>query len=112
MVKEEGGENDLLDRILADPLFGLTKEELDSIMDVRQFVGCAAEQTEEFLSETGRPLLAANPYDRSATSATRVGRGVAQMRTLPYNVDARPQRRTLRFARGIQFLRGAICFLR
>ena len=72
VVKEEGGENDLLDRILADPLFGLTKEELDSIMDVRQFVGCAAEQTEEFLSETVRPLLAANPYDRSAASAIRV----------------------------------------
>ena len=72
VVKKEGGENDLLDRILADPLFGLTKEELDSIMDVRQFVGCAAEQTEEFLSETVRPLLAANPYDRSAASAIRV----------------------------------------
>ena len=72
VVKEEGGENDLLSRILADPLFKLTKEELDSIMDVRQFVGCAPEQTKEFVEEVVRPLLKANPYDSHAASAIRV----------------------------------------
>ena len=72
MVKEQGGENDLLDRILGDPVFKLTKEELDAIMDVRQFVGCAAQQTEEFIREVVRPLLAANPYDDHAAAQINV----------------------------------------
>ena len=72
VVKEEGGENDLLSRILADPVFGLTEAELASIMDVKQFVGCAETQTEEFLDEVVRPLLAANPHDEHAASAIKV----------------------------------------
>ena len=72
VVKEQGGENDLLDRILGDPVFKLTKEELDAIMDVRQFVGCAAQQTEEFIREVVRPLLAANPYDDHAAAQINV----------------------------------------
>ena len=72
VVKEEGGENDLLSRILADPVFKLSKEELDDIVDVRQFVGRAPEQTEEFLCEVVRPLLAANKLDESAASEIKV----------------------------------------
>ena len=49
VVKEEGGENDLLTRILEDPIFDLTKEEIDSLIDVKQFIGCAPEQTEDYL---------------------------------------------------------------
>ncbi len=59
-VKLNGSDNDLLDRILADERFGLTKEELDGIVDVRRFIGCAVEQTEIFLSENVRPVLDAN----------------------------------------------------
>ena len=72
VVKEQGGENDLLSRILNDPVFKLTREELDAIMDVKQFVGCAAEQTEEFVEGVVRPLLAANPYDDQAASQIKV----------------------------------------
>lgn len=72
VVKEQGGENDLLDRILADSVFGLTRAELDSIMDVRQFVGCAKEQTEEYLSEVVRPLLEANGADASTSAKITV----------------------------------------
>ena len=72
VVKEQGGENDLLSRILSDPVFKLTREELDAIMDVKQFVGCAAEQTEEFVEGVVRPLLAANPYDDQAASQIKV----------------------------------------
>lgn len=60
VVKEEGGDNDLMDRILGDAQFGLSKEELDGIMDVNAFIGRAKEQTEEFLSEVIDPLLKAN----------------------------------------------------
>jgi len=50
-VKQEGGENDLLKRILEDKAFGLTEEELNTITDVRRFTGRAKEQTEEYLSD-------------------------------------------------------------
>ena len=72
VVKEQGGDNDLLARILSDPLFKLTKAELDAILDVRQFVGCAPEQTEEFVSGVVRPLLAARSYDARSASEIRV----------------------------------------
>ena len=56
-VKMEGGENDLLDRLLADPAFHLTKGDLDQVLDVRKFVGLAPEQTEKFLQTYARPVL-------------------------------------------------------
>ena len=59
-IKLEGCPNDLLDRILEDPRFGLTQEELDSILNVRNFIGFAPEQTEEFLAGYVRPVLEKN----------------------------------------------------
>lgn len=52
VVKEQGGENDLLERIAADPIFGVTLEELHQIIDPKKYVGRAPEQAEEFLRET------------------------------------------------------------
>ena len=52
VVKEQGEENDLLERIAADPIFGVTLEELHQIIDPKKYVGRAPEQTEEFLRET------------------------------------------------------------
>ena len=60
VVKEEGKPNDLLERIAADPSFGLTIEELNSIMDARNFVGRAPQQTEEFIENFVKPVLEAN----------------------------------------------------
>ena len=57
VVKEEGGENDLLERIAADPIFGVTMEELEEIMLPEKYVGRARVQTEEFLTETVAPVL-------------------------------------------------------
>lgn len=59
-IKQGGGRNDLLDRISGDPVFSLTKAELDAIVAGGGFVGRAAEQTEEFLAGYVRPLLDAN----------------------------------------------------
>ena len=56
-VKLEGGENDLLERIAADPVFGLTREELDAIADPAKFTGMAERQCEKYLGGTVRPLL-------------------------------------------------------
>ncbi|MCI5595318.1 MAG: adenylosuccinate lyase [Lachnospiraceae bacterium] len=57
VVKEEGKENDLVDRIAADPAFGMTKEQIMAIMEPKNFVGRAPQQTEEFLKEVVQPIL-------------------------------------------------------
>ena len=57
VVKEEGGENDLLSRIAADPAFGITLPELEALMDGKNFVGCAPQQTEAFLDDVVAPIL-------------------------------------------------------
>ena len=59
-VKEEGKENDLLERIAADPAFGMDMDQLRSIMKPGNFVGRAPEQTEEYLRDYVRPILDAN----------------------------------------------------
>lgn len=60
VVKEQGGENDLLDRILADKQFGLSKQELDKILDVKAFTGRAEEQVDEYLKNVVDPILNKN----------------------------------------------------
>ena len=59
-IKLNGAENDLLDRILNDPAFGLTKDELDTIVAPEKFIGRAKEQTEEFINEYAKPIIEAN----------------------------------------------------
>ena len=59
-VKSEGLDNDLLDRIQADPAFHppALKHELDwsGLMDPMRYVGRSVEQTERFLAEVIEPL--------------------------------------------------------
>ena len=57
VVKEQGGENDLLSRIAADPVFGVTLEELHDIVKPEKYVGRAPRQTEDFLEEVVAPVL-------------------------------------------------------
>lgn len=59
-VKEEGLPNDLLERIAADPAFGLSAAELDALMDPALFTGRAGAQTREFLDEVAAPILMEN----------------------------------------------------
>ena len=59
-VKQFGRENDLMERIAADPLFGLSREELDAIADPAAFTGMAERQCRRYLAETVRPLLEEN----------------------------------------------------
>ncbi len=58
-IKLDGGENDLISRILSDANFNLRKKELDEILQAEQFTGRAMKQTEEFLSEV-QHILDAN----------------------------------------------------
>jgi adenylosuccinate lyase len=59
-VKVNGGENNLLELIAADPAFNLSLEDLKASMDPSRYTGRAKEQTEEFLSEVIRPVLKEN----------------------------------------------------
>ena len=60
-VKLEGGANDLIDRIVADPLFPLSREEIDAQMAPEKYVGRAPSQVTEFLREEIAPLLERYP---------------------------------------------------
>ena len=57
VVKEDGGENDLLKRIADDPIFGVTLEDLTAIVSPEKYVGRAPEQTAEFIQEIVGPAL-------------------------------------------------------
>jgi adenylosuccinate lyase len=57
IIKEQGGENDLLDRIASDPAFGVTREELEQSVRPERYVGRAPEQTEDFILEIVQPAL-------------------------------------------------------
>ena len=59
VVKEEGLENDLLNRIAEDALFPMNMEQLKAIMSPINFVGRAPSQTVEFFSECIDPILEA-----------------------------------------------------
>ena len=71
-VKLEGGENDLLDRLLADPAFHLTRADLDQVLDVNKFVGLAPEQTEAFIRTYARPVLEKYAADLGVEAETNV----------------------------------------
>lgn len=70
VIKEEGGENDLLERIAADDAFGVTLDELKSIISPGKYVGRAPQQTEEFLNEVVKPAL--EPYSSIATEQAEI----------------------------------------
>ena len=57
IVKEEGGENDLVDRIAGDPSFGISKEEILEILRPDLYIGCASMQVREFLENIVKPIL-------------------------------------------------------
>ncbi len=55
-VKAEGADNDLLERIAADPVFGLTKEEIMQVIENSRFSGMAKEQVEMYLAQVNEVL--------------------------------------------------------
>ena len=56
-VKVEGKDNDLIERILNDKYFNLDKERLLEILDPKNFIGFAPEQTEEFINIEVKPIF-------------------------------------------------------
>lgn len=56
-VKLEGGQNDLIDRIAADPIFPLTRQEIDAMLDPSSFIGRSPSQVTEFLGTVAQPVI-------------------------------------------------------
>lgn len=56
-VKLEGKENDLIKRIAADEKFGLTEEEINSLLLPEKYIGRSVHQTEEFIASVANPII-------------------------------------------------------
>ncbi len=56
-VKDKGLENNLIDLIAADPIFGMTKEEITNHMEPSKYIGRCPEQVQQFLQEQVQPVL-------------------------------------------------------
>ncbi|WZL74907.1 adenylosuccinate lyase [Clostridiaceae bacterium 35-E11] len=56
-VKREGKANDLLNRIVDDPIFQLSKEDIHCLIDAKLFTGRAKEQVSEFIDTYINPIL-------------------------------------------------------
>lgn len=57
VVKAQGGENDLIERIANDESFSMTLEELNSVMKPENFTGRASAQVTEFINGEVKPIL-------------------------------------------------------
>lgn len=56
-VKQDGKDNDLIELIASDPMFGVSADELYEGLDPAKYTGCAAHQTGRFLKECVKPAL-------------------------------------------------------
>jgi adenylosuccinate lyase len=61
----------MLERLAADPAFGVPIDDLRSALDPRLFVGRAPEQVDEFLAEVVEPVLSGHDLS-SAMEEVRV----------------------------------------
>lgn len=71
-VKQEGLENDLLERLAADPAIPLSSEEVHAALDPSHFVGRAPQQIVEFIASDLQPFLDRNHHRLGVTSDVRV----------------------------------------
>lgn len=71
-IKQQGGDNDLLDRIVADSRFNITRDELDKLLNVDDFIGLSPRQTEKFCEEVLKPILEENKDLLDANFGVRV----------------------------------------
>lgn len=70
VVKEEGGQNDLIERIKKDAYFEPIWGILDDLLDPKTFIGRAPEQVQEFVKEWVEPAL--KPYEEEIAKAKSV----------------------------------------
>ena len=64
---KEGLPCDLLDRLAADPAFGLTRQELDALMEPKRYIGRCPQQVTRFLAQCAPLLRQAQAADGDIT---------------------------------------------
>lgn len=62
-VKVHGNKNDLVERIAADPVFGMALEEINSVLEPKNYIGRAPEQVVDFINEHVKPVLEKNKIE-------------------------------------------------
>ena len=72
LVKTEGKDNDLIDRIKADPAFAAIHGKIDSVLAPENFIGRAEQQTENFIRTEIDPILKANKQHLNITAQIHV----------------------------------------
>jgi adenylosuccinate lyase len=72
IVKDKGLPNDLLARIAGDPAFRLSENEIERLLSPADYIGRAAEQTEEFICDCIEPIIEANRESISEEAPLRV----------------------------------------
>lgn len=71
-IKEEGAENDLLDRLASDSTIGMSREAIEAVLDVATFVGRAPSQVVQFIEEELDPFLNRYAESRDISSDVRI----------------------------------------
>ncbi|MEZ6194962.1 MAG: adenylosuccinate lyase [Planctomycetota bacterium] len=71
-MKEHGGAGDFLERLAADPAFGLDRDRLEELLDPARFIGRAPSQVVEFVEAEVRPLLDRHPDEAIEREELRV----------------------------------------
>lgn len=56
-VKEQGLDNDLVKRIADDKLFGITEDEINTVLKPENFIGCAPYQVHDYIENTVDKVL-------------------------------------------------------
>lgn len=70
VVKQQGGDNDLLERLAGDPAFA--RVDVTAALEPSQFVGRAPEQVDEFIAEVVAPIRSRYPLGEALDAAVRV----------------------------------------
>ena len=71
-LKNGAEKNDMLDRLAADPAFGVSFADLELALQPSRFVGRAPEQVDEFLDAVVAPVLAAQAHADAVLEELRV----------------------------------------
>jgi adenylosuccinate lyase len=71
-VKDEGKTNDLLQRIIRDPVFGLSIEDIDQLMTPEDYIGRSSNQVTEFLEYYIKPVIETYKSDIGGEVALKV----------------------------------------
>ncbi len=65
-IKEEGGANDLLERLRRDPAFAGIADKIDELINPSAFIGRAPQQVSDFIEKKIKPLLAQHAGESAA----------------------------------------------